>query len=127
MLPVQDATLDLTWKQCEKGHWCRLEYVDLDGPYFKNKDIRGVYIIWRSTEHPNVVYVGQGSIANRLMAHRHDTRIMGHGSHSVLYVTWAEVPDDKMDGVERFLVDIFNPIAVDRAPDAQPITVNLPA
>jgi hypothetical protein len=42
--------------------------------------ISGVYIIWRSGKTPWTVRVGQGDIAGRLSAHKHDPKILAYSS-----------------------------------------------
>lgn len=61
-----------------------------------------------------------------MMAHRADVEITRHRSGGTLYVTWAEVPQAYLDGVERFLAYYYQPLEGDRFPDAVPIAVNLP-
>lgn len=43
-----------------------------------------------------------------------------------LYVTWASVPAQYVDGVERYLHDRYDPIVAERVPDVLPVAVNLP-
>lgn len=118
--------LTIRWLKCQGGQgqsdvWCGLHTVKLD-----TVKENGVYIIWHGGDKPKVVYVGQGApISDRLTAHRTDARIQKYNDKG-LYVTWASVPADKRDGVERYLADTWNPLVGDVHPDAIPIEVNSP-
>ena len=80
----------------------------------------GVYIIWSNRK---AVRVGSGIIKDRIVDHRNNTYIT---SYSDLKVTWAQVSEARMEGVERFLANSYNPTVGDRFPDVPPIQVNLP-
>ena len=114
--------MQLSWTKCQGGVWCKLNFVNLSHDHFNNK--RGVYIIWHGGESPKVVYVGQGDIKDRLLEHRSDDRIQRY-EHLDLYVTWATVPENSLDGVEKCLADKWQPI-VGIHPQVPPISVNSP-
>ena len=86
----------------------------------------GAYIIWHGGQTPRIVRVGQGDIANRLLAHSRTPEIRNYSLFGQLMTTWAAVPGPYLDGVERFLADRLLPLTGDRRPDAAPIPVNLP-
>ena len=86
----------------------------------------GVYVIWHGGPTPWTVRVGQGAIADRLGAHRGDRLITTHATKGGLWVTWAAVPAQHLDGVERYLADQLRPLVGDRHPAVVPIVVNLP-
>lgn len=109
----------LNWIGCKGDVWCTLSKVGLD-----NITAVGVYVIWKPGTPGTVIHTGQGVIKDRLSVHREDPVITRHGKD--LLVTWASVPADSMDGVERFLYDRFRPVEGQRAPDVLPIPVNLP-
>jgi len=111
-------TVSLKWATLTNGDWCNLETVDLT-----NVTTFGVYLIWNTNK--KAVRVGQGNIADRLMTHRKDPAILNNRV-SGLYVTWASVPLQSVDGVERYLYNQYSPLVGDRAPDVLPIAVNLP-
>lgn len=112
--------MNLTWGTCgNNGSWCGFLIVNLDHSYFDMKE--GVYIIWQA-KGP-IVRVGQGIIRDRLSAHRNDETII---SYSNLFVTWASVPAQYRDGVERYLADRLKPRFGDIFPDVTPVEVNLP-
>lgn len=111
-------TLNLKWVTLTNGNWCNLETVNLS-----NVTAFGVYLIWNTNK--KAVRVGQGVIADRLSCHRQDREILRHKANG-LYVTWASVPAQSADGVERYLYDQYNPLVGKRAPAVYPITVNLP-
>lgn len=86
----------------------------------------GVYIIWRSSQTPWTVRVGQGDIADRLSADRQNPKILANSSLARLRVTWVEVSETDRNGIERYLVDQLRPLVGDPYPDVLPIPVNLP-
>jgi hypothetical protein len=110
--------LNLKWAQCEGGVWCDFMRVNLDGV-----SAEGVYVIWHVGNPGKVVRVGQGSIAQRLRAHRADPAITKYGN---MKVTWAVVAAHNRDGVERYLADRYSPLVGDAFPNAVPVAVNLP-
>lgn len=85
---------------------------------------RGVYLIWDPNDNGAVVRLGQGYIADRLNTHRNDREIR---RRRVLLVTWAEAPIVYLDGIERYLADVYRPAQGAKFPNAMPIPVNLPA
>lgn len=113
--------LSVTWVKCQGGLWCALETVNLT-----TVQTGGVYIIWHVGNPARVVRVGQGDIAARLAAHRNDREILAYGKFGQLRVTWATVPAQHRDGVERYLADKWTPLVGDAFPLAQPIAVNSP-
>lgn len=106
----------LSWVKCQPDNWCPFLKVNLT-----NVRVNGVYAIWQGGGP--YVRVGQGDIAARLTAHRNDPSITKYNN---LYVTWAAVPSWQIDGVERYLYDVCQPLVGDRAPAVSAIAVNLP-
>lgn len=115
--------LHLNWIKCQGDVWCKLDSVNLQHSHFNH--LQGVYMIWHGGPNPAVVYVGQGSINERLAQHRTDTRIQAYSSFS-LYVTWADVAEVYRDGVEAYLADYWKPKVGSLHPTAEHITVNSP-
>lgn len=118
--------LSLSWIKCSASAgnaWCDLLKVNLDHEHFDN--LEGVYIIWHSGQNPATVRVGQGTIRDRLSAHRQDQAILAYRNQG-LSVTWSTVAPPYRDGVERFLGENLSPKVGDRFPDAQPVEVNYP-
>ena len=119
----------LSWGRCEGGQWCNLFRLDLSHQYFQG--VEGVYVIWSGGEHPRTLYVGQGSIAERLTDHRRNLDIPEYRAVG-LFVTWAEVPNPGGDLVERHLADRLQPALGERHPEPVPppvrrqVEVNLP-
>jgi hypothetical protein len=119
--------LTVQWVQPRFGEWYRL---DND---FSRVIVTGVYLIWHlagAGQPGRYVKVGQGkngSVGERLSAHKSDPAILAYGRFADLRVTWASVPTDRVDGVERHLGDNLRPLIGDRFPDVTPIAVNLPA
>lgn len=115
--------MQLTWIKCQGDVWCQLSTVNLAHSHFDN--MNGVYIIWHGGPNAATVYVGEGSIRDRLTQHRNDDRMRPYVPLG-LYVTWASVPQSNRDGVEVYLAQHLKPKIGERHPDAAPIQVNLP-
>lgn len=86
----------------------------------------GVYVIWHGGKPPDVVRVGQGNIKDRLTKHRAEKEILAYEEYG-LYVTWASLEVEYLDGVEAYLAGRYSPLLGERFPDARQIAVNLPA
>ena len=116
--------MNLQWVKCglDGENWCPFRTVQLEAV-----SAEGVYVIWHSGPSPNVIYVGQGNIVERIRLHRQDPAILAYEGHGNLLVTWAEVYGHLRDGVERFLANTYSPLVGSKHPDAYPIEVNLPA
>jgi hypothetical protein len=114
--------MKLFWTNCKNG-FINLKTLNLNDPHFDN--MIGVYIIWHGGQYPAVVRIGQGIIKDRLAKHREDKEILAYQEYG-LYVTWASVPREFLDGVERFLGNITKPKVGSLFPDVVPLTVNLP-
>lgn len=112
--------LEVSWVKCVSDKWCSLENVNLSGV-----KTRGVYIIWHAGNPGRVVRIGQGNIAERLQCHRTDEEVMAYKEHG-LYVTWASVQEDHLDGVEKYLAETWRPLVGAAFPFAAPIAVNSP-
>lgn len=113
-----------------KVHWFRYGQ---DGQYFDLEKLdlasittkTGVYIIWHLGNPSAVVRIGQGNIADRLGAHQKDRAILAYRGIG-LRVTWAAVPASQIDGVERYLANIWPPLVGDVFPNGEPLAVNSP-
>lgn len=112
--------LHLRWIKSQNDTWLPLETVNLAGV-----NALGVYIIWHKGQPGKVVRVGQGDIADRIIAHRKDPAVLAYRDRGLL-VTWAAVPAHQRDGVERYLADHWQPLIGDRFPTALPLAVNSP-
>lgn len=113
--------VNLAWMKDKGGLWCSLEGVNLSKVLTD-----GVYVIWHEGNPGRVVRVGQGSIAERLQAHRADPAILAYKKDGELFVTWAFVAPHQRDGVERYLADTWCPLVGARYPEVLPIAVNSP-
>jgi len=113
--------MDVHWVKSQSDNWLPFEGVNLD-------DVKtyGVYVIWHEGNPGRVVYVGQGDIKARLVAHRNNRAITKYATTGTLRVTWAAVATAQVDGVERYLADAWHPLAGDVHPDVRPIAVNSP-
>ena len=115
-------TTSLQWVKCTQNVWCSLERLDLS-----SVKASGIYIIWHAGSPGRVVYIGQGDpISGRLSAHRNNPAIMRYAKSGTLHVTWASVPANQRDGIERYLADKWRPLIGDAHPAASPIAVNSP-
>ena len=115
--------MNVGWNKCQGNVWCKLNEVDLSHNHFDN--MRGVYVIWYNLHNPEAVRVGQGFIRDRLQAHRHDQDVQYY-AHLGLYVTWARVPENSLNGVEAYLAQNLNPLVGEQFPNVPLISVNLP-
>jgi hypothetical protein len=113
----------LQWTKCVGEIWCSLGTVNLGHAHFEN--LQGVYVIWHGGQASRTVYVGQGTIKERLLSHRTDPRFAPYAPFG-LFVTWAAVDAFSRDGVEIYLASTLAPIVGDRHAAATPIPVNLP-
>lgn len=113
--------LNLSWIKSQNNQWLPLSF-DLS----RVTTPSGVYVIWHGGSTPWTVRVGQGNIADRLSAHRGDRLILTHATKGGLWVTWAALQAQYLDGVERFLADQLQPLVGERHPNVAPISVNLP-
>jgi len=113
----------LNWMKCSGDQWCNFFNLNIDHPHFNN--LEGIYIIWHGAPNPAVVYVGQGNIRERIRIHRTEESFL-HYRNNVLFVTWAPVSSIHRDGVERYLIEKWNPLAGDNHPSVEPIEVNSP-
>ena len=113
--------LRLFWSKSDDVRWYKLETLDLS-----IVPSTGVYTIWHAGQASRVVTIGSGDIATRLLALRADEAISAYKAEGELLVTWAALAPARMDGVERYLVERWNPLIEERFPSAEPIEVNSP-
>lgn len=111
--------LDLVWRKCPQGEWCRFESAVVpDAP------ASGILLVWSGADQRIIlVYVGQGGIARNLKWARQFEPILRRPG---LFVTWASVPEDQQNGVRNYLVESLGPVYSDRPSSDPPICVNLP-
>ena len=107
-------------KNVTNSNWYQLNEIDP----LKIAD-SGVYLIWHSGVNPRVVYIGQGDISGRLSSHQNDSKILKYASEGTLLTTWGRVEDAFKGGVERFLIETYNPLVNVSVPNVRPISVNL--
>jgi hypothetical protein len=128
--------LHLDWVTCAGNGWCGLRNVNLDNDA---ADVDGVYVIvyFETKENYKAVKVGQsraedGGVSSRLKSHKEgkteeSKKILENEKHGTLYVTWAEVPVLKLNGVERYLGEMLKVDSDAVFPTSDlPILVNLP-
>lgn len=115
--------LQLSWTTRDvNGQLFRL--YDLILPSVRTDGVYVIYVIEHQT--PQVIYVGQGVVADRLAVHRTNQTIRATNVRSTVYVTFASVPTVTRNGVERFLADRLRPMLGDAHPTALPVAVSLP-
>jgi hypothetical protein len=115
--------MDVSWIKCgNDGHWCSLDRLELNSV----GEVGGVYIIWHEGNPGRVVRIGQGDISDRLCAHRNDKEITAYRKNGALRVTWAAVPLQYRNGVERYLANTWEPLVGSAFPIALPLAVNSP-
>ena len=108
----------LTWSKTRTGKWWPLSATD--PTLLWNVGVYVIYQIGHGT-NPNVcVYVGQGVIRDRLSRRRYELDEYYHTGE--LVVTWAELDESLLDGVERYLADTLKPLEGERHPDVDPFS-----
>ena len=116
--------LKLSWAKCSGDVWCRLNRLDLS-----KVSGDGVYVIWYVDGELNdvYVYVGQGTLKERLEFHQTNDDVQFYKNFGTLYVTCAQLRSQKKRyGVEKYLADRLLPLEGKRHPNVDPIKVNLP-
>jgi hypothetical protein len=83
----------------------------------------GVYVIWNAMTG-RVRRLGSGRIADRLIAHRSDEKIIGN-PRLPLFVHWAETGARSARSIEAYLAAEYDP-EVGEYPSEVPTAVNLP-
>jgi len=114
--------MKIDWCKCVLQSSCRLNLLNLNNEHFDN--LTGVYVIWSGDDIRNVVSVGQGIIRDELINMKIDKKVLGYGPD--LFVTWAAVPKNSMEGVEAFLYNKLNPMVQHSIMNNDLINVNLP-
>lgn len=117
---IGDVTLKLDWIKCAGNIWCPFDRVDLS-----NVKTVGVYIIWQGGQNPRVVKIGQGDIASKLISHRSDSKTLSYNQYG-LFVTWANVQQSKLNGIEKYLAEQFKPLIESNVPNVNSIPVKYP-
>ncbi len=113
--------ITLRWVKAPNGNWFSLENLNLECL----GDVSGVYIIWHRGDHPEWVRVGQGGIRDKLAMHRQDKGILAYHRQG-LFVSWAAVSPRERDGVERYLVELCQPLLGERPPTLIPSASTYP-
>jgi hypothetical protein len=112
--------IHLRWAKAKDG------WLPLALPWPSVIDAVGVCVIWHEGNPSRVVRVGHGEIRERLHYHQEDPEVLAYSRFGTLRVTWAAVPSDQVEGVERYLVEHWKPLVEDRPLKAVPIAVNSP-
>jgi hypothetical protein len=87
----------------------------------------GVYIVYQAGNPPSTIFVGKGDIAQRLREIKTDQRFESYRRAGTLLVTYASVPAQSQEGVEKHLAKLLAPKIDERRPESvEEIAVNLP-
>ena len=116
--------LQLNWVKCQKNKWCSFNHVDISFV-----TTQGVYVIWYAGNPGapgKVVYVGHGALAAHIKALRANAYFSNFSKHGTLHLTWASVSAEYREGVARYLVEKWSPLAGGEQTDVAPIAVNSP-
>ena len=111
--------LNVKWAKYKNQSWCKLNTLNLE-----KVSTSGVYIIWKSNRKNNVIQIGQGEISTVLQRLRNSPKITQFGDD--LFVTWASVPEQYRDGVERYLYEQYSPASIDNITNSRLVYVNTP-
>lgn len=129
--PGRGGSIRLVWERpMFRGEWHDLHFTDIAQALAE--DIRGVYVLFyvdRGNKLPVAVAVGTGKLQEKIMEHREDPQIVNIKASAWggrFYFTWAEAEEDKLGGMEKYLVDRLDPQIASIDVVARPIRVNLP-
>ena len=117
-VPANAKPSDPKWARNKRGKYHRLSLFE---PYDAGlSGVAGVYVVWHSGVRPRWVYVDRASdLAGAIEGLQESSEIMEYEKHGGLYVTWANVRDEYLPGVLRYLTETMEP-EVDN-PDARRI------
>ncbi|MBD3410785.1 MAG: hypothetical protein GF419_11330 [Ignavibacteriales bacterium] len=101
-----------------------LNRVNVEDPMFDLQE--GIVIVWFEDKYIEAVIIGHGMIRELIRRYQEDFAIQKHRMYHNLYVTWAEVPRDKIPGVCAYLTETLYPLIKEEEYDALQIDVNLP-
>ena len=100
---------------------------ELNSAKLETLKANGVYIVYQAGNPPSTIFVGKGDIAQRLREHKTEQRFESHRRTGNLLVTYASVPAQSQEGVEKTLARLLAPKIDERRPESvQEIEVNLP-
>ena len=114
--------MKIEWLKCLMQSRCRLDLINLDNEHFDS--LIGVYLIWQGDDKKHVIKVGKGFIRERIAMMQRDKKVYECGPD--LFVTWAKVPSDFLNGVEAYLSKELNPVIHENIVSPEVIMVNLP-
>ncbi len=112
----------IDWCKCILQSRCRLNSLNLKNDYFDNRI--GVYVIWSGNDKSKIVSIGRGIIRDELVKMKNNKSVQDYGPD--LFVTWAEIPKDSLEGVEAYLCSKLNPLDHHTTKSVDLIDVNLP-
>lgn len=91
-------------------------------------ELIGIYIIWYKDFKisERVRRVGQGTIKARLKEHIKNPEITKYSFKINILFSYAKIPQNLCNGIERYLGMTLLPKVGERFPDTNPIKVNFP-
>lgn len=116
----------LEWKKSTAtGDWAVYDKEALQ-PFEKDRGQKCVYLIWSESER-QMVYVGSGDV-DRLWDHlnQSDPAYDRIHAHKNLKATYALIDEEYMLGAENYLVQVYEPSAVEASPEESFVEVSLP-
>ncbi len=122
-------SVNIKWAQPNHLDWYSLFYTD-----FSKVNESGVYVIWGYNNYnlPVIIKVGQSiCLSETLRSYKYDSReniVMNYlNIFGNLYVTWANLPEASLDGVETYLgKTLFRPLIASAVSGVEAIVVNAP-
>ena len=126
---MKNKSIQVKWGRNTEGKWCSLFNTD-----FSSLSNSGVYVIWGYDKYNThvIIKVGQSiNLDERLLSYRYpskDNKVINYlDTFGNMYVTWADLHESYLDGVERYLGRVqYSPLIADAFPDSLPIVVNCP-
>ncbi len=116
--------MTLEWFKCKGNQWCNLFKLDLNHEFLK--DSEGVFVIWTGAgKNTKFLSVGYGNISAQLKTNKAELAIQAF-QHIGVYVSWAEAPVNKHQGIALFLNRTLDPAIMGSLPKAMAIKVNMP-
>ena len=116
--------MELEWIKCKGSIWCELFKVDTSHRLLRRMD--GVYLVWAISDGKiSVLKVGCGNIASEIDKLKSDLAMKAFANHGA-FVTWAEAPNSKHQGICYHLSRSLSPKMYEIFSSKSEIDVNLP-
>lgn len=118
--------MTLDWRRSTAtGDWAVYDKAALL-PFEEDRGQKCVYLIWSESER-RMIYVGSGDV-DRLWDHLNpsDPAYKRIHAHKNLKATYALIDEEYMLGAENYLVQVYEPSAVEASPKERFVEVSLP-